>query len=116
MITEITRDELRQKLDHLKKSVLIEALPPEDYRQSHLPGALNMPPDQVRNLASELIPRNDMEVIVYCTGPECDAAQNVAQQLVTMGYSNVRLYKGGKRDWISAGLPIVADKQKQNVA
>jgi rhodanese-related sulfurtransferase len=114
MVTEITREDLRQKLDHPKKSVLVEALPPEDYRQSHLPGALNMPPDQVRNLASELIPRNDMEVIVYCANPQCDASERVAQQLLTMGYSNVRLYRAGKQDWISAGLPII--KESSNAA
>ena len=111
MVTEITREELRQKLDHPKKTVLLEALSPKEYRQSHLPGALNMPPDQVRHLASDLIPRNDMEVIVYCTGPECDASDRVAQQLLTLGYANMRVYKAGKRDWISAGLPIVEERQ-----
>jgi rhodanese-related sulfurtransferase len=69
MVTEITREELQQKLDHPKGSVLLEALPPENYRHAHIPGALNTPPDQVRRLASELVPRKDMEVIVYCAGP-----------------------------------------------
>jgi rhodanese-related sulfurtransferase len=69
MVTEMTREELQQKLEHPKKSVLLEALPPENYRHPHIPGALNVPPDQVRTVASELIPRKDMEVIVYCAGP-----------------------------------------------
>ncbi len=64
MITEITRDELKQKLDHPKQSVLVETLPAESYHHAHLPGALNIPPDQVRALASELIPQEEMEVIV----------------------------------------------------
>ncbi|MBV9181214.1 MAG: rhodanese-like domain-containing protein [Acidobacteria bacterium] len=112
MVTDINREELRQKLDHPKKSVLLEALAPEDYRHAHLPGALNMPSDQVRTLAHELIPRPDMEVIVYCAGPECHSSEKVAQLLLTMGYSNVRLYKGGKRDWIEAGLPMVEGDQR----
>jgi len=109
MITEITQEELWQKLSHPKKSVLLEVLPPENYRQSHLPGALNMPPEQVRTLASELVPRNDMEVIVYGAGAECDTSEKVAQQLVTLGYSNVRRYVGGKREWMEAGLPMVEE-------
>jgi len=44
MVTEITREELQQKLEHPKKSVVLEALAPKDYRRAHIPGALNMPP------------------------------------------------------------------------
>ena len=46
MVTEITREELQQKLEHPKKSVVLE-----EYRRAHIPGALNMPPE-VRALAS----------------------------------------------------------------
>lgn len=109
MINDITREELWQKLNHPKKSVLLEAAAPEDYRQSHLPGALNLPPERVPAVASELIPRKDIEVIVYCAGADSDASERVAQQLLTLGFSNVRLYAGGKRDWIEAGLPIVEE-------
>jgi rhodanese-related sulfurtransferase len=110
MITEIDREELWQKLNHPKKSVLLEALPVDEYRQSHLPGALNLPPEEVPKLASELIPRKDIEVIVYCASAECDASEKVATELIKMGFSNVRRYVGGKRNWIEAGLPTVVDK------
>ena len=110
MITDISRDELWQKLNHLKKSVLLEALPADQYRQSHLPGALNLPPEKVPTLASELIPRKDLEVIVYCAGPESDASERVAAELMNMGFENVRRYVGGKRDWIEAGLPTVVEE------
>ena len=67
MATDITRGELQQKLEHPN-------------RHAHVPGALNTPPDQVRTLASELVPRKDkdMEVIVYCAGPTCHASEQVA--------------------------------------
>ena len=64
MITEITREEVQQKLEHPKGFVLLEALPPEQYRRAHLPGALNLPPDHVQRLASELVPKKDMAIIV----------------------------------------------------
>ena len=95
MVSEITREELQQKLEHPKKSVVLEALPPEEYRRSHIPGALNLPPEHVRNLASDLIPRKDLEVIVYCARPTCNASEKVAEELTTMGYSEVRRYAGG---------------------
>ena len=107
MITEIDRDELKQKLDHPKKSILVEALPPEHFRKAHLPGAINIPVDQIRTQAPELIPNKDMEVIVYCAGPACHASHQAAEELTAMGYDNVRHYAGGKEDWTQAGFPIV---------
>ncbi len=109
MLPEISREELKEKLDHPKKVVLLETLTPEEYRQAHLPGALNLPPEEVDKLASELVPRKDLEVIVYCAGPGCRTSERVVQQLVAMGYPNVRHYSGGKRDWIQAGLPLAGE-------
>src|SRR5437879_2125741 len=103
MITEVGRDEVKQKLDHPKKFVLVEALPPDHFHKLHLPGAINIPVDQIRNRASELLPR-EAEIIVYCAGPACRASDDAARELTEMGYSNVRRYSGGKQDWVEAGL------------
>jgi rhodanese-related sulfurtransferase len=113
MVTEIDRDELKQKLDHPKKFILVEALPPESYERAHLPGAINLPPEQVRTHASELMPRKDFEVVVYCAGPRCQVSGNVARELSDMGYSNVRRYVGGKEDWRIAGLPVAGKEGKR---
>jgi rhodanese-related sulfurtransferase len=107
MVTEIDRDQLKQKLDHPKKTILVEALSPEEFRKVHLPGAINIPADQVRSLAAEMLPNKDVEVIVYCAGPTCHASRDAVIQFAALGYSNVRHYPGGKDDWISAGLPVV---------
>ena len=63
MITEITRDELKQKLDHPKKFTVVETLPPESYHQAHLPGAINLPLERVQELAPDVLPNKDAEVI-----------------------------------------------------
>ena len=114
MVTEIQRDELKQKLDHPRKSVLVEALPTKDFCNLHLPGAINIPADQVRTLAPELLPNKDhFEVIVYSAGPTCHSSESVARELVEIGYSKVRRYAGGKQDWIDAGLPVVTNGTQQ---
>jgi rhodanese-related sulfurtransferase len=107
MITEIDRDELKQKLDHPKRSILVEALPPEHFHKLHLPGAINIPVAQIRSEAPELIPNKDVEVVVYCAGPTCHASRQAADELTALGYANVRHYAGGKEDWTQAGLPVV---------
>ena len=62
-------------MDHPKKFILLEALPAESYHRAHLPGAINLPPEQVHTLASELMPNKDFEVIVNCAGPACHASE-----------------------------------------
>lgn len=64
--TTISRDELKAKLDRGERPVLLEILPEETYRRSHLPGAKMMPMDKVRELAPKMIPNKNAEVITYC--------------------------------------------------
>ena len=43
----IDRDELRAKLGDGGELVIVDALPPMSYAHSHLPGAINLPPERV---------------------------------------------------------------------
>lgn len=63
----INRDELKDKIERGQRFKLVEALPEEDFMEAHLPGALHLPPDQVRELAAQVLPDKDAEIVVYCT-------------------------------------------------
>jgi rhodanese-related sulfurtransferase len=105
-LTAITRDEIKVRLGRGGDFKLVETLPAEQFREGHLPGAINMPPDQVSTLAPKLLPDKQAEVITYCASRTCHASANVARELIRLGYTNVRHYAGGKADWKFAGLPI----------
>jgi rhodanese-related sulfurtransferase len=62
----ISRDELKQKIDRKANFQLVEALAPEKYRKAHLPGAINVPYDQVREVAPRLLPDKNAEIVTYC--------------------------------------------------
>jgi rhodanese-related sulfurtransferase len=62
----ISREELKRKIDAKEYFFLVETLPTNYYREGHLPGALNLPPDKVHELASSVLPDKNAEVIVYC--------------------------------------------------
>lgn len=70
MLATITREELKEKIDRGDRFVLVETLPVEYYRHSHLPGAVNLPPDRVAELAPTLLPDRDADVVVYCAKPD----------------------------------------------
>jgi len=66
---EITREQLKQKMDRREVFFLVETQSPMMYEDAHLPGALNLPPNRVAELAPRLLPEKDAEIVVYCAGP-----------------------------------------------
>jgi rhodanese-related sulfurtransferase len=105
-LVEIDRENLWQKLGNGDDLVLVDALPPIAYAASHLPGAVNIPPQSVDGSAERLIPHRDTELVVYCANPSCESSVEVAERLVELGYRNVRHYAGGKEEWREGGLPL----------
>jgi len=65
-VNTISRDELKQKLDRKDDFLLVETLPATAYHHNHLPGAINLPPDNVTTLASQILPDKNAEIVVYC--------------------------------------------------
>src|SRR5467141_655925 len=49
-------EDLKRRLDQKDPVTVVETLAPERYREAHLPGALNIPPEQIKELASQLLP------------------------------------------------------------
>ena len=69
MVATISRDELKKKIDDQEDFKLVETLPSTAYHHAHLPGAINLPPDRVGELAPRLLPDKSAEIIVYCANP-----------------------------------------------
>jgi rhodanese-related sulfurtransferase len=62
----ISTKDLKSKLDQ-KQVTVVETLAPERYREAHIPGALNIPPERIKELAPKMLPNKDTEIITYCT-------------------------------------------------
>jgi len=105
-VPRISRDEIKTKLDRGDKFVLVEALPEQYYRKAHLPGAINLPHDQIGELAPRLLPDKSQEIVVYCANTTCQSSTIAAHHLAELGYTNVKRYVEGKQDWLDAGLPV----------
>ena len=104
-MTKLTRADLQACMAD-GQPILVEALAPMYFEDAHLPGAINTPHEQVDELASELLPDRNAEIVVYCASTTCQNSEIVARRLEQLGYSNVSEYVDGKADWIEAGLPV----------
>ncbi len=69
MVATISRDELKKKIDRGDRLLLVETLPAQTYHHAHLPGAINLPPDRVAELAPQLLRDKGAEIVVYCASP-----------------------------------------------
>jgi rhodanese-related sulfurtransferase len=101
----VSREALHEQLAGSSPPVLVEALGAAYFADAHLPGALNLPADQVDRLAPELLPDLDADLVVYCSGT-CSSATIAAERLTALGYRKVRIFEGGKEEWVEHGLPV----------
>lgn len=105
MTTPISRDDLHRGITSGERLTLVEALGPGYFADAHLPGAVNMPPDQIDHLAPTLLPDKNTRIVIYCSGT-CHNSEITARRLLELGYNDIRVYLGGKEDWVEHGLPI----------
>jgi rhodanese-related sulfurtransferase len=93
-----------------KSTLILDARPSVFFEQGHVPGALNLARDNFardyRHLAPVLQPATDKPTIVYCSGGDCHDSRLVANALLSLGFSNVRVFTGGWEEWSKAGLPV----------
>jgi phage shock protein E len=69
VVETILREELKEKMEGSKGLILVDTMAAMYYRHSHLPGAINLPADQVGERAPNLLPDQDAEIVVYCIDP-----------------------------------------------
>ncbi len=104
---ELDAAALRARIDAGNVSIL-DARAPDAFAEGHIPGAINIPYDQLPRyldtLQSLVMPEDD--VVAYCWGPGCDFSDQLATELRMMGYTRVSVFKGGWEDWTEAGYPV----------
>lgn len=104
------RDELEpvepaELIDRAKQGLVtvLDVRPPEEYAAGHVPGAINIPLEQLEKRLAKLPKRR--EVIAYCRGPYCLMSFEAVALLRRRGLKARRL-QDGFPEWRAAGLPI----------
>lgn len=98
----IGREELLRRAGDGDVTVL-DVRPAAEYAAGHLPGAINIPVDELADRLAEL--PADAEVVAYCRGPYCVFAHDAVRLLRTAGRQAYRLDEGVV-EWQLAGHPV----------
>jgi rhodanese-related sulfurtransferase len=81
---------------------VLDVRTPEEFASGHVPGAVNIPYDQVASRLAE-VPK-DKEVVLYCRSGR--RAGLAAAELEKAGYQDLQLMQGDMPAWQQSGLPV----------
>ena len=100
----ISPGELAELIQLEQAPLILDVRSEKEYSESHIPGAVNIPHDQLRDRLSKIDAAKADEIVVHCrSGHRAGIAEKV---LVEAGYSNVRDLDGHMNAWQSGGYPI----------
>ncbi len=86
----------------------VDARSEYSYYKSHIKGALSLSDSRFDEQFPDFRQKITIGtlIVVYCVGPGCPKARNVAEKLKQNGYRNVKVFSGGLVDWSHAGFPM----------
>jgi len=97
-------DEVKSKLDHGEKFMLVDVREESEFAKDHLPGAVHLGKGVIERDIEARVPKLDTPLVLYCGGGFRSAL--AADNLQKMGYTNVISMDGGIRDWREKGYPL----------
>jgi rhodanese-related sulfurtransferase len=100
-------------------ALIVDVREPAEYRESHIPDAVNIPRGLLELRADPASPVADpaltadrsARVLVYCTKGPGARSLLAAQTLAAMGYERTEALAGGLVAWAEAGLPTESEPQ-----
>lgn len=109
MVASISPMKLSEIVASGRKVSLIDVRTPAEFREIHVPFAVNCSLDQIT--VAEVRRRCDSTEPVYVICKSGSRGGQACQKLESSGLSNVINVEGGTAAWESAGLPVVRGKK-----
>jgi hydroxyacylglutathione hydrolase len=99
----VTADQVHARQQQQDASLyVLDVRAPEEYAAGHVPGAVNIPHDQVVERLAE-VPK-DKDVVLYCRSGRRSAL--AGEVLAGKGYTRLQLMQGDMPGWVAKGWPV----------
>ena len=92
----ITAEQAKEIMDTQQGYVILDTRTEEEYNEYHIPGAIVISHDEVKEKAEAVLPDKNQLILVYCRSGR--RSKLAAESLVQLGYTNIREF-GGILDW-----------------
>lgn len=100
-VKEIKVEDLKTRLSESKELLVLNVLSKEAYDDCHIMGSQSIPLADLKSASSGW--DKGKEIVVYCANYHCSASKEAYLKLTVLGFTNVRAYEGGMREWRDAG-------------
>jgi len=104
IVPKISIDAVKYKLDFNLKVIIVDIRNQKDYKNGHIPEAINIPYEKFSELNVKL-PKNK-EIYIYGNNEKDKRSSKICKKLIAEGYNLVREIKGGFEAWKKAGLKV----------
>lgn len=111
----INHTELKDLVDADNRTfMLIDARNPEEYREAHIPGAINIPQKNFDKFLGLLPSDKKMMMVFYCNGVKCGKSKKAAKSAMELGYTEVYVYSEGMPVWEEVGYSFYKGGDYEN--
>ena len=94
--TQVSSEKAAQLMEDYDDEIVLDVRTPEEYAEAHIPGAINVPNEEIGEEPIAELPDKDQIILVYCRSG--NRSKEAAQKLADQGYTNVIKF-GGIKDW-----------------
>jgi rhodanese-related sulfurtransferase len=103
----VTAEQLKKMLDNKDKFLLVDSRIANEYKDGHIPKAINVVDKEMENHKAKFPADKDHPIVFYCNGyPKCPRSVHGATTAMTWGYKNLYVYTAGIPDWEQKGFPL----------
>ena len=93
---QITQEEAQNWMTLDDGHVVVDVRRPDEYAEGHIPGAINIPNEDIGPEPPEALPDKAQIILIYCRSG--NRSKQAAEKLAQMGYLNLYEF-GGILDW-----------------
>ena len=93
---QISMDEAVKMMRDEKDYIILDVRRPDEFAEGHIPGAINVPNEEIGTTEIAELPQKSQLILVYCRSGR--RSKEASEKLVMLGYTNIVEF-GGILDW-----------------
>ena len=93
---QISMGEAVKMMKDEKNYIILDVRTPEEYLEGHIPGAINVPNEEIGTAEISELPDKSQLILVYCRSGR--RSKEASKKLLGLGYTNIVEF-GGINDW-----------------
>ena len=93
---QISMDKAVKMMKDEKNYIILDVRRPDEFAEGHIPGAINVPNEEIGTAEIAELPSKSQLILVYCRSVR--RSKEASEKLVKLGYTNVVEF-GGILEW-----------------